>query len=106
MYAMVGISAKAWNAAAAPMRNAPPPRKSICRLRKFCVAASDAPSRKQLTRNPQNPIGILATGRAGGLVEGGSCAVGMSDRHLDLPQSRVCEPQSYEWSRSPTDHTQ
>ena len=84
---MVGISVTAWNAAAAPMRRAPPPRKSICRVRKFWVAASEAPSRKQQTRKPAKVRGTLGSRTPGSVGETGSPANGFTARQIHVPSA-------------------
>src|ERR1041384_5963553 len=84
MEAMVGVSVSAWKAAAAPIRSAPPPRKSICRVRKFWVAASEAPRRKQATRKPKKVSGMPRTfGVATVVVAPGS---GLIVRHTQVPK--------------------
>ena len=93
MYPIVGISVRAWKAAAAPMIKAPPPRKLIRSVRKFWVAASDAPSRNALARNPTMATGTFGT-RRGTPASGGSSTdsmawTGFRKRHTHIPKSRV-----------------
>src|SRR6266566_5747259 len=71
---MVGISVNAWKAAAAPISSAPPPRTSIWSTRKFWVADSEAPSRKQEIRKPANASGMRGSFTCG--VDAGTVSPG------------------------------
>src|SRR5437762_5581517 len=82
---MVGISVNAWKAAAAPIRSAPPPRTSIFSTRKFWVAASEAPSRKQATRKPANASGMRGTLTWGVDAGAVSRGIGLIVRQTHVP---------------------